>query len=417
MSQTNIIWVLLIILTSQVIGNENKDKEEEDIFIPTREWQVVRKGQKIPKGLHVRINFETGITEAKLLDENETNKNSALQKIPQDGEGDDDKLLNTMVIKEALKKIKNDEILKPDEIKKTNEKFRSYEQLKKDMNSLNLTPKIDAEVLKDLFKQILEDFDFLAHQFDNALEFVNQNGFKQVIYKNLNLSDSQIRQETLRLFGSLVQNNARVQIHALETGGIGTLLRILNLDQSVQVKSRTIYALSCLLRRFPLAQLKFVENGGLSVILKILQKDPAKVQIKLVTLMNDLLTENIQALQDKSNENQSMLVSQYKLVNLEKLLLEQDWCGYLNKLLYLLYIADPDDHDSIEKCILSMHTIASKCAVHYNTDILISLQERYKTLALNDLDRSDEFSNTDFFTNLHDLCEEILHLKNVKTEL
>ncbi|PYD07500.1 hypothetical protein DND36_32320, partial [Pseudomonas savastanoi pv. glycinea] len=42
------------------------------MFEPTNEWQVVREGQHIPKGLHVRMNMDTNEREAKLLDPNET---------------------------------------------------------------------------------------------------------------------------------------------------------------------------------------------------------------------------------------------------------------------------------------------------------------------------------------------------------
>ena len=41
-------------------------KEE---FVPTDEWQVVKEGQAIPKGLHVRLNLQTGVKEAKLLEQ------------------------------------------------------------------------------------------------------------------------------------------------------------------------------------------------------------------------------------------------------------------------------------------------------------------------------------------------------------
>ena len=37
-------------------------------FIPTHEWQRIREGQSIPAGLHVRMNFQTGIKEAKLME-------------------------------------------------------------------------------------------------------------------------------------------------------------------------------------------------------------------------------------------------------------------------------------------------------------------------------------------------------------
>ncbi len=64
------------------------DTEE---FIATNEWQIVnegifhnsiklkntfRLGQKIPPGLHVRLNLETGLREAKLLDKDEQQSSS-----------------------------------------------------------------------------------------------------------------------------------------------------------------------------------------------------------------------------------------------------------------------------------------------------------------------------------------------------
>lgn len=39
------------------------------IFVPSDEWQVIKEGQDIPVGLHVRMNIETGEREAKLNEE------------------------------------------------------------------------------------------------------------------------------------------------------------------------------------------------------------------------------------------------------------------------------------------------------------------------------------------------------------
>lgn len=41
------------------------------VFVPTEEWQTIRENQEIPAGLHVRLNLETGVREAKLLKDNE----------------------------------------------------------------------------------------------------------------------------------------------------------------------------------------------------------------------------------------------------------------------------------------------------------------------------------------------------------
>lgn len=58
---------------------KNLDVENEaDEFIPTDQWQKIREGQKIPPGLHIRLNLETGEREAKLLDPNEKSSTSVI---------------------------------------------------------------------------------------------------------------------------------------------------------------------------------------------------------------------------------------------------------------------------------------------------------------------------------------------------
>ena len=46
---------------------------QRDVFVATKEWQVVEEGQAIPPGLHVRMNLQTGLKEAKLLDDEDVN--------------------------------------------------------------------------------------------------------------------------------------------------------------------------------------------------------------------------------------------------------------------------------------------------------------------------------------------------------
>jgi len=46
----------------------------EEEFVATNEWKPIKEGQAIPKGLHVRLNLETGQKEAKLMDNGENPK-------------------------------------------------------------------------------------------------------------------------------------------------------------------------------------------------------------------------------------------------------------------------------------------------------------------------------------------------------
>eukprot|EP00105_Crassostrea_gigas_P031107 XP_011453692.1 PREDICTED: nucleotide exchange factor SIL1 [Crassostrea gigas] len=39
-----------------------------DVFYPTKDWQEVKPGQAVPKGLHIRLNMDTGQREAKLME-------------------------------------------------------------------------------------------------------------------------------------------------------------------------------------------------------------------------------------------------------------------------------------------------------------------------------------------------------------
>ncbi|XP_072387139.1 nucleotide exchange factor SIL1 [Diabrotica undecimpunctata] len=397
----------------------NKKDNNGDEFIATEEWQTIKEGQKVPSGLHYRINVQTGLKEAKLIgkDDDHENKKTSVLEVPSEKPQDHPTIDE---LKEVMKKIKNDDVKPGGKLKSD---FRTYEQLKEELGSLNLTSKVDAEILKDLFKQhqkeitkekinvravlnILEDFDYLGHQFDTGLEFVRQNGFRDVIYKNLNSTNEQIKQNTLKLFGYLVQNNARVQIHALETGSIPILLRFLSSDQSELIKSNAVFALSCLVRRFPLAQKRFLENGGVFVILQIFKKDSIKLQLKVVTVMTDLFLEKRQSL-DSSN---SLVLNQYSNIDLENELLNQDWCLNLNTLLVNIVSSYHNDHDSVEKCLIAMELVSGKCK-KFNRNILAKLIDTYQQL------HQTEGSEDEYFKYLMTLCSNILKNLRDKSEL
>ncbi|RZB39642.1 hypothetical protein BDFB_009809 [Asbolus verrucosus] len=381
-------------------------------------------GQKIPKGLHIRMNLETGLTEAKLLDDSqkEEDKSKALLSVPQDPEQEEkinEKAIPKSVLEEAVKNIKD--------------KFRSYNEIKRSLGQLNLTPKIDSEVIADLLRKhkeilseekpdkfellkVIEDLDFLAHQYDNAREFVNQNGFQEIIYKNINSSSSEIRRDTLRLMGSLMQNNVVPKIHALESGAVGILLRLISFDPDSGVKTRALTALSALLRSFPVAQQKFIENGGLTILSNLFEAGDVKIQLKLVTIISDLIIEHHWGVVDMK------LTKYYNSFDLTKHVLEHNWCENLNKFLLKLVVTDKDDHDSIEKCLTAMHGLRVHCGGQYNKNLLTMLAQHYQNLGHNGRDDSEneDFGDSVFFNVLKNLCDEILHYaykNSIKTEL
>ncbi|KAL1137650.1 hypothetical protein AAG570_009346 [Ranatra chinensis] len=204
---------------------------------------------------------------------------------------------------------------------------------------------------------ILTDLEFLVHQIDNAQEFV-KNGLTDVVFPSLNSTSSKVRYEATKLLGSAVQSNPTAQITALELGTVSVLLRSLSIDASPQVKSGALYALSCLVRRFPAAQARLVERGGLTVFSKIFQSetgDILKLQVKVVTFVNDLILEKrdtereVLASSNKSEEHMTEArerLRQYNTIGLERRLKGEGWCKLLIKLLQL---QDVHREDSLEE--------------------------------------------------------------------
>lgn len=353
-------------------------------------------------------------------------------------------------LKEALKNIKNEDLSPDDEeaIKRVTQKFKKYEEIKKELDGLNLHVKTDAELLREACQKYkiimsnknidikgknilvldpLEDIDYLVHQFDNALEFVSLNGFKNILYKNFNSSSTKVKSQVLNILGSSTQNNPKVQIHALETGAIDKVLRIIALENNNQVLSRAVYAMSSMLRRFPLAQQQFINNGGLSVFSKIFEKpEKIKIQIRILTLLYDLLMEHNNAVKDTTNQDYNEKSKQYKEVNLKNRLEELKLCNLFSDVLKGIVLDDGNNHDSIEKCLNVMYLVKDICKSSYTTSevkkIILDLNIRYIKLSEEEIKENaaeiDASNHSFYFQKMKELTDSLVKSLNIlKTEL
>lgn len=149
------------------------------------------------------------------------------------------------------------------------------------------------------------------HQIDNARDFVDMGGLDIVKDLTSSLSDGgspheiPLISEAIRILGSSSQSNAKVQVRVLKEGFLPLLLKQIqwqyqcHVAQSPQfslgIFSRLFYAISALVRHFPKAQKDFIEAEGL-VVLTDVMKDASvapKMHFKILTLVNDLLTERV----------------------------------------------------------------------------------------------------------------------------
>lgn len=380
-----------------VVSVENAEEEiaieNPEPFIPTNEWQTVKPGQAIPRGLHVRLNIQTGEREARLLqDEKKTDQNKPANNIDEGMTEVGDQKYTLDELKQVVKAMKPEKVHPADmeKLRKENN-FRSYEELKSDFESLNAAIKTDFQIITELVHQfhkvsaaegdisdLLTQLEYHLHQIDNAMLFCDL-GAMPVLLRCLNNTQEQVRSEAALTLGSALQSNPKVQVAAIENGAMHELLRVLAIDSSMTVRKRSMYALSTMIRHFPFAQKKFLEQGGLSVLAKIFDNKLAhSLQVRAVTLLADLVKEKSlhtehSNLDDATHKER---LRQYQEVGLQEAMVETGWCRLILSLLTL------PDHDSREKVMVAMETVLPVCRHDFQEALpaLKSLQEEYRQL-------------------------------------
>lgn len=368
---------------------EIKSDKSPGGFVPTNEWQRVEKGQPLPAGLHYRLNINTGETEVKLLEPSGADDKTGLVAVPaveQPDSSDSTSYMSQDELKKILAEITPDDVSENSDnpqAENVKEKYRSYEELKKEFGSLNISVKTDMEILHDLFLKaklfldskdsqnsnneegeivsILQDLEYLVHQIDNAREFIRIGGVMHVVIPALNSTSAKVRADSLWLLGSATQSNPKVQIGVLNAGIMPKLVKAIVLDSDSTVHARAIYALSCLTRQFPAAQVKLIEEGGLESLKVIIDDERShdlKTKMRVITLINDLLlerksireavaeneqvnisdnTEAIQKVQQHKRGELKEKLRQYESINFEKRLVEDGWCRRLSEFLWKLH--------------------------------------------------------------------------------
>ncbi|KAF4532622.1 hypothetical protein B566_EDAN011535 [Ephemera danica] len=433
-------------------GKEQSELGEEGKFIPTHEWQVVKKDQAVPPGLHIRMNLETGITEAKLLDEEEASpRENAVQAVSvsdeeekpvkifqtpahvdgvhvlEDEDGGQSVFahgkLTAQQIQKALHNIPYEdmEVASAEDQARVGEKFRSIDELKAELGDANLGVRTEAEQVAELMKQyldpdasredkvvLLSELQYIAHQHDAARDFIENFGLQLIIIPCLNAS-SELQMECAKLLGAASQGNFLVQVSALRSGVIRLVLRIVEPDSCYKLAQKAkckamIHAVSCLIRGYPQSQQNFVTEGGVSVFAQIFDVSGMEIKIKIATLFHDLLLESQQPPDD--------LHQHYKAVQLENFLVQSGWCGRVATLLTSWFEAGKvksvsswsleEQHDLVEKMVSVMLVLHPACNAQFTDTlpIVMNLLQSYDALAKQEELRGDS-ANRFYFDLFH----------------
>lgn len=375
--------------SSQSKKEEEADEQEENFkkeFKATNEWKQVQPGEAIPAGLHVRMNLATGHTEAKLMNEEDQPKEAQQPR-------SNERLL--------LEQTKAEPSIRLSEKK---DLPWNMDELKKKMASVNLEAKSESEILHNLLQHyhnatdsgkeaLLRDMEFLVHQYDRAVDFVNMGGLL-AIAPDLNSTSDSVRELVAFTLGSASQGNPHVQRTVLSSGLLPHLLRLVALDGSVRVRLRCLFALSCVVRQLPEAQDSLLHHGGLTVLAGLFTAPAGslKLQLKAVTLLHDLVVEQ-RLRHDAGHPVYTELTESIQL---------HGFCGLVPRLLH------SPDVDVQEKVVQAMQALADICAQEFqkHVPLLRTLLDNYRREV--QLQSSDVDHAADYYEGLLSSVRQLL---------
>lgn len=334
-------------------------------------------GQKVPAGLHYRINLQTGSKEAKLLDPEDSKTSMVHIEENKDDETAQQEDKNDVGLEqdakrrleEALKNIPNEKYddVSEDKLREIRNKFRNYQELKKDLKEIKLEMHTENEVVKQLVDRfltitghdddasnadkltLLDELEYLSHSIDNSQYFVSISGLEKIIIPSLNQSNEAIVVQSLKTLGNLLQNNAQTKAYAIEKTNIGNYL-INILSKSINNHNQlspALFAFGSLARNNRKLPNEMFEKGTTVLLNDIIASEKSislSLKTKALVLMDDLISSD----ELKDQDYTRLVINNLKL------------CKQLNKFFktnakYL--IADADLNEKVLRCLASLKRI------------------------------------------------------------
>ncbi|KAJ1565984.1 hypothetical protein HK096_005325, partial [Nowakowskiella sp. JEL0078] len=203
------------------------------VFIPTLEFQIIRQNQQIPPGLHVRMNMETGVKEAKLRNPSEDDDEFGLIDVPVDETTEELKVKNNV----------NNQ-------KQSIPKSRLTAQQRDAFG--DLVAKLNSKSSVEEISNVLELIEEVVHEVDYGYEFIKSPKAVPAVIELLSHSSAKIRLLAATVFGSSFSNNPSVSNLAISNHDIyKVLLSHLEIENDLKALNRILYAVSSLVRSSP----------------------------------------------------------------------------------------------------------------------------------------------------------------------
>jgi hypothetical protein len=137
--------------------------------------------------------------------------------------------------------------------------------------------------------RILDDLEFLLHQYDNARDFVHIGGLDRIIKPALASPEPSVRSQAALILAAAAQSHLLVQEHLHRHSWMEFLLEQVRGEREVSNSIALIHALSCYIRGHEASFEAFVKHSGFAILTPKLQEtSDLKLKLKILTLFADL---------------------------------------------------------------------------------------------------------------------------------
>ncbi|KAG5518975.1 hypothetical protein PMAC_002506 [Pneumocystis sp. 'macacae'] len=307
-----------------------------EVFEATHVFQVVHHDQILPPGLHIRIDFNTGIKEAKIMDENEENKNSVIL-IYQDGhikatEPDDEKIPYSHLdeIKPNLKIPQED-----------------HDQFSMALTFLASDKYQDSEENLINILLLLEE---LSHELEFGIRICKSRIIIERLIHLLKNSESvHVKKLVVTVLGSSLQNNPQALLHISDLKLVKILLEKLNNESNDTVMIKILYALSSIVRSRNEME-EFHITQGDKILYKIFEKteNPA-----LISKCASFVTDNYFDIENYDHDKFRATSLSFSMFIDSTV---KHWCKSLQKKMFGNYL----NIDSKEKILFALNSLKKK---------------------------------------------------------
>ena len=359
-------------LTRKTIGEKQylclgaSDSCYPEIFEPTPEFQEVKSGQMLPRGLHIRMNLETGTQEAKLVAENPPRDEVVAVEIAQGDHPEEYEVNQGHGVGLShgshgdlaeVKKGRTDVVHVEDQEERVLEKMtpERLQELREIWDVIMQAADSEPSKLREMTKvlrnssstemqilEALEELEPIVRLLEYGKDFVTIGGMPSLV-ELLGHPTAEVRTRAARVLAASLQSNLAVQEYCHgELQLLPKLLDALSGELDLLAKRRLLLAFSCLVRSHPAATAEVLTQGHLQVLSSLyLNTVDETFRKRCVTLVTDLVNE------ERERNPEFVIDSQ---------LAGGQWCAYFGELL-----STAADLDSVEKGLVAVSATREAC--------------------------------------------------------